>query len=305
MTTKKQAIANRRNALKSTGPTTPKGKEVVRFNALTHGLLSKEVVIPVGEGKENEGEFRALLTQLREDLTPEGVLEEMLVERIAVCYWRLKRAVRCETGEIRTQLDTLGYQEVMARTDEFNAEKKWLILDESRDKISKNSVGVGYLISVLDEVKADVEETGHLSGFGVKKLISNFGAEEDSLASVCCVVSEMATQGPEKAKEDPEKYGDTPPPEKCKEAILKLIEQERARLVTIKEILEEKENAETAAKIPSLALPSKEAMEKILRYETTIERQLYRAINELERLQRFRQVEGVLPAFGAWLSGGG
>ena len=106
-TSQKQIRANRMNALKSTGPKTPEGKRVARWNALKHGLLSKEVVIKTGGGKESGAAFRKLLTQLREDLQPEGVLEEMLVEKIAICYWRLRRVLRCEVGEIRKDLDQI------------------------------------------------------------------------------------------------------------------------------------------------------------------------------------------------------
>jgi hypothetical protein len=51
MTSEKQAEANRRNALKSTGPKTPEGKNAVRLNALKHGLLSQEILLP-GEDEE-------------------------------------------------------------------------------------------------------------------------------------------------------------------------------------------------------------------------------------------------------------
>jgi len=46
MTSDKKAQANRRNPLKSTGPKTPEGKAGVRLNALRHGLLSKESLLP-------------------------------------------------------------------------------------------------------------------------------------------------------------------------------------------------------------------------------------------------------------------
>ena len=46
MTTARQIVANRRNARKSTGPRTPAGKAIVRKNALKHGLLSREVILP-------------------------------------------------------------------------------------------------------------------------------------------------------------------------------------------------------------------------------------------------------------------
>jgi len=40
-------------------------------------------------------------------------------------------------------------------------------------------------------------------------------------------------------------------------------------------------------------LPSSPTFERILRYETALERELYRAMNQLERLQRRRQGEAI------------
>jgi hypothetical protein len=44
--------SNGKNAPKCTGPKSEEGKKVSRWNALKHGLLAKEVVIPTGERKE-------------------------------------------------------------------------------------------------------------------------------------------------------------------------------------------------------------------------------------------------------------
>ena len=104
-TSQKKIESNRRNARKSTGPKTLEGKSAVRFNALKHGILAKEVVIGFGGGNESRVKFTELLTQLRQELQPEGILEEMQVEKIATCYWRLRRAQRAEVGEIRKDLD--------------------------------------------------------------------------------------------------------------------------------------------------------------------------------------------------------
>ena len=40
-------------------------------------------------------------------------------------------------------------------------------------------------------------------------------------------------------------------------------------------------------------LPSAEVLDKILKYETALDRQLYRAMNQLERLQRRREGDKV------------
>jgi hypothetical protein len=101
----KQLAANKKNALKG-GVKTEEGKAIAKYNALKHGLLAKEVVVTVGEGAENPEEFNALMEDLKSQLAPAGTLEEMLVEKIAVAYWRLRRAYRYEVGLIRNELDT-------------------------------------------------------------------------------------------------------------------------------------------------------------------------------------------------------
>jgi hypothetical protein len=94
MTSAKKAEANRRNALKSTGPKTPEGKAAVRLNALRHGLQSEEILLP-GEDKEA---LRELGEHLRDELQPVGELDNLLVDRIIASYWRLLRLGRVEAG---------------------------------------------------------------------------------------------------------------------------------------------------------------------------------------------------------------
>jgi hypothetical protein len=94
MTSNKKAEANRRNALKSTGPKTSEGKDVVRHNALKHGLLSREVLLPGEDGDA----LRELAEGLRAELQPMGELENLLVDRITSLLWRLRRLGRVEAG---------------------------------------------------------------------------------------------------------------------------------------------------------------------------------------------------------------
>jgi hypothetical protein len=51
--------------------------------------------------------------------------------------------------------------------------------------------------------------------------------------------------------------------------------------------------------VPDLQLPDAESLELIMRYETTITRRMYQAVNQLERLQRRRNGEHI-PAPIAW-----
>jgi hypothetical protein len=93
--------ANRKNAKRSTGPRTHRGKSIAKFNAVTHGLFAKHVAIPICDGDNPERDFQSLLDRLHQDFQPKGFYEEWLVGKIAECMWRLRRAARCESGAVR------------------------------------------------------------------------------------------------------------------------------------------------------------------------------------------------------------
>jgi hypothetical protein len=84
--------ANRANAQHSTGPRTPEGKARVARNAIRHGLLSRQAVLPT----DNRAEFDEFHAAMWLDLKAVGAREEMLAERIVAQYWRLRRAMRVE-----------------------------------------------------------------------------------------------------------------------------------------------------------------------------------------------------------------
>ncbi len=92
-----QLAANRQNAKKSTGPRTPKGKAIAARNATQHGLTAQDVVLQ-DEEAELFDEHRAALWAA---LDPVGELEEVLVERVVVSAWRLRRVARIEAGVFR------------------------------------------------------------------------------------------------------------------------------------------------------------------------------------------------------------
>ena len=123
MASARKAEANRRNALKSTGPKTPEGKAAVRLNAVTHGLLSREGLLP----GEDEDALRDLGERLRAELQPEGELENLLVDRIIAAYWRLLRRLgRVEAGIFAWE----RYGELAERAErEAHAQEKSMLDD--------------------------------------------------------------------------------------------------------------------------------------------------------------------------------
>ena len=93
-----QLVANQNNAKKSTGPVTLQGKQTVSNNALKHGLFSKTLILT----DEDPDEYKILLDQLLQELHPIGLLEQTLVEPIALTLWRQRRLVRAETANIES-----------------------------------------------------------------------------------------------------------------------------------------------------------------------------------------------------------
>ena len=94
MTSQRRIEANRRNAQRSTGPKTAAGKARVAQNAVTHGLLARETLLP----DEDPQALETLAEAMRAELNPVGPHEEFLVEMMVRAFWRLCRVGRVEAG---------------------------------------------------------------------------------------------------------------------------------------------------------------------------------------------------------------
>lgn len=100
----KQIEANRENG-KSGGVKTPEGKTVSRYNAIKHGLLSKEVLL---EG-EDEKTLIEIGRRLRAELEPRTEIELVLVDRITANVWRLRRVMQIEREMMSDDQDDMVF----------------------------------------------------------------------------------------------------------------------------------------------------------------------------------------------------
>jgi len=156
----RRIAANRRNALKSTGPRTADGKRRSSLNALKQGLGAEsfhEVMRSLGE---NPREFEQLHQDLIGSCQPANALEAKLVEDLARLWWKKARAERAQAGVQIQQVDRLQVQ----RLREFH-EINRLSSDQSRDELAqvgllhgKNCKGKFQgILDVLDMLIAQVE----------------------------------------------------------------------------------------------------------------------------------------------------
>jgi hypothetical protein len=307
--------ANRRNALRSTGPKTARGKRTVARNAIKHGLLAREIVITAGDGEENLEEFHALVEGLWEYYEPVGVVEESLVQTIAACWWRKARVIRAENGEIRKRLDTIAVDRALRNSDRanldvvlskmdlylFNAEnpadgkvstvERWSAMQAAQSNLREHHSSLAYLSALLQTAKSEIASDGHISEEIAKKIFFAFGLWDYMFAYTC-----LCAGPPEAKKEDlPSENGADKQTETKNADVVAFIEHQLERIGEFKEYALYREKLALDAEARSFSLPPADATDKILRYEAHLDRQLYRAMDQLERLQRQRRGENVPP----------
>ena len=123
-----QVAANRRNAAKSTGPKTTRGKAVVAQNAIKHGLLARQDVV-LGEDQE---EFDLGRSKWLQELEPVGHAETTLAERIVSLSWRLKRAERLQNEVFDALLAGELAESMEDFDDELSAEDERELMSDPR-----------------------------------------------------------------------------------------------------------------------------------------------------------------------------
>ena len=329
MTTSAQLLANRQNARHCTGPKTPEGKHRSAKNALRHGLRAEQPVVP----GEDPAAWEAHRAGLVRDLAPAGPLEEALVEQVALTLWRLRRSAAYEVAviaasiarhaeEIRRRAERAGRDPGREARDHHPAAVRLAVaerdLAEARQQVAANTEAAAFLEQLpgLAEdapVRKEMVEWFFLGDFANvldEKASAPDGEDPDFLAAVGV---------PEEAHGDPYAWtGWTAGMIRRGLALFaqagrmkpdKLLGRVRTDFT--------KERDEAAARIGPLEvqardlrrraqeqevhergrrmLPKEVILEKIIRYEAHLGRQLQTALHTLERLQAGRAGAAVVP----------
>lgn len=277
MTTEKQTKANQQNALESTGPKTPEGKAMVSRNAIRHGIFAREAVIQTGDGRESGDEYAELLAGLREDLKPQGQMEQLVVEKIAVNYWRLRRLVRYETGEVREMLDEFMTKAI----DDFYSSDSIFSSKPSRPEMYYYDFGdtvtdaevVAQETSVaqINDCNRPLEETDAALEF-VFRWKLNPDRELDNL--------------PDGWREKTREHLISLTPQQKGKIRREVKEREEQILAEMKEVRSWKLRFDRLARLR--AIPRGNDLEKVIKYETALERSIFRNLDTLKRLQEGR-----------------
>ncbi len=283
----KQDAANRRNARKSTGPRTEDGKAIAARNATRHGLLSRLEVLPGLERAEDwQGHYNAVL----DDLRPEGYLEEVLAERIAFGVWRLGRAARYEREVAAVPLENsekaVGRKDYEETGPLPNARLEVREARECQDFIKgldelpeDEAIDAALAANVLERAAGAANVDVYDSDLSFPDYPDGKNPEDMDWAAGLlrnCLAVIAEAGGTTRAE--------------LREALIAAYAY-RLRLAEPKvEELERELDQYRRQRV----LPDGPELEKVNRYETSIERSFYKALHELQRLQAARQ--GPTPA---------
>lgn len=273
MVSDKQKQANVQNAQHSTGPVTPAGKAVVARNAIKHGIFAKDLVIAAGEGREDQLEYHELLSGLKNDLAPMGPMEMLLVEKIAVNYWRLRRLVRYETGEIRGRLDDFRENALRSyyNSSFHSRHRPKLEYYNYNDEISD------------DEFQEQIYKVATMKDSGF-----NLVEDKASLEYVLCYrMDKEGNKFSDKDYKAAKKYVTGLSPQlkgKLRKEILEDAKQELAEMDEVKTWNVKFDRIQKAK-----SLPVEKDLNKIIKYENSLERSIFRNLAALKTLQENRK----------------
>ena len=308
MTSEKQLIANRQNALQSTGPRSVAGKGVSSQNATRHGLRAESTVIP----GEDPAEFDQFRDQLFEEFAPVGVLESRLAAHIAGALWKFQRVDRMENDLLMHLQDTRDQQQdeyakkviaAAARIDDAKSllEGVMVAAEISNHRVSFDEAQKQWLCT--DDGKALTAGRWPKESNGLKPMeaFDEFWAELDQKVQLRSrdplpLSRELADKVPS------EPVDQAPSAEKRTDLSFQIAEQQRQDRAHIQQAAQESPQPADPV-LPAEPAPAEaiswgtalaedftgsNVMLKFSRYRTQSERSLYRALNELNKLQYLR-----------------
>jgi hypothetical protein len=293
--TKGSAATSSALARRATGPRTKEGKERSKHNALKHGIVAK-VVLLSGEPRKD---FDSLLNGFRSDLRAVGQLEEFLVDKLALLVWRYRRMLIAEQAEIQRGTEYLWWDELLRRDQEATV----FLKGQNAGKVvpglilgKQNPLILAMCVELLQALKRFIEWRGfnEEKDFGILRR-----AYGDSVLTATTYLSlptyyAECLLGSRLTEQERLKKG-CPTPEECKANFLEELEKQIKRFEgnaeKIATVTDQKEQLEATCR----NVPEGPKLDRLLRYEASLERSFDRTLSQLERLQRMRLGQPVAP----------
>jgi hypothetical protein len=258
-----------------TGPRTTAGKQRTSRNAEKHGFSSKKI----GTDETLLKQYNAFLKDLRKRSKPVGGIEESLVQTLAFLFVRHDRVIVAEIAQ--SELDA-NYAEWDQQFKDVEALRQATMLERKGESSEGFYTGLlyrtenpairdrclEYVAGIEAELSKDVFDLDMLSMLHA----GLFGGYASGHMSYLVKL----------------RQGENAIPSIKKEVLLEHVSQIRARLLSGRERQKEIETGRAELRRSSKLVPDSPNLERFIRYEANSSRELDRALNRLERLQRMR-----------------
>jgi hypothetical protein len=296
------------------GPKTVRGKITAAMNSTKHGILSPK---PVVTHFETEGGWKTHRESILESLDPQSGIGQALADRVALSSWRLNRVVAYET------LQLSAAQEELVDAMRESANKYRSSCDEEREGFV-NIAGAEELRAIRDDVVGLLQETiGELDSRRTMEWLYlqapyyalELAAPQQNpgidLGEAECDLME-ASDALEPAFRERLSYEAMPALDAIRDALGWLVaeaglqgdevytayESLMEKLCTVvgadlEEALESVQQLDRkiVAKRRQKLMLNEDQMQKLARYEAHLSREMYKALHELEAIQKRRAGE--------------
>jgi hypothetical protein len=257
---------------------------------MKHGIFSKATLVK----GESRSKYRSLLEGLRKSWQPATEAEELQIDKMASISWRYQRSLLAEGAEIRKNSLDLINQEAPAML--------LLPLESDDDPIGivDDPDELEHCLELLADLREGIETNGFNEEHDVTLLKLIYGEPDRwkvtlHLDYMRC----LSTSGISEEEGTLKRYAI---PEKCKEIILQKIDAETIRLKQDHKKRASMASEQRKINILRELVPDSQALDRILRYQSSLERAFDRAMIQLERLQRIRKGQPLPPQLDVKIS---
>jgi hypothetical protein len=281
--TPRSRAANRANSQRSTGPRTESGKKRSSRNSRTHSIFAAISPSVLKELGEDPAELDRVRESLRKVFQPQDDFEDMLIEETARIRWRLLRIQRAEIAILALQ------RKDFERNHRWEVEMRERILEThtAEEKECHSALtfrpdcpqrflfAAGILREVRDEIKREGFSQEGLDKLSVIYGEGDFTARDHLLKTVYKMLMD------EDEKDTKGVIADW---------LFPALDREIKSFETLHALAVERDNFAESTQDTQL-IPCQNDLDRIIRYEAHLERQLERKLQQLVAWRRVKKEE--------------
>lgn len=281
------------------GPTTDQGKAVTSRNAVTHGLTAKRWINPV-----EHHNYQTYLAALNQDYQPQTVMEQTLIEALADIKTRLERFHGAEDSLFHLAQEQAGSPDLVANS--FGVEDQAVIDDLSDHAFGienpNNSLSEELFAELIRHTDEDISGWGYISDnmpllrahiideckkeyLDIEQLMRRYKGNVSSLP----VMTLFLTVDPNTDRGQNDKVDQSGFKVQKEDfiAYIKALYKLAKRRSMVNAVMVGFDDR--AQLLQSAALPDGQALDRIMRYRTALERQFSKTLGELLHIIKMRE----------------